>query len=160
MKAQAGPCPKPGSWSRFRSGYGRPRGRAGRRVLQTAMRGILPAESLARRKIGFRAPFHAWVRDRLRDEMRDILASGNSSVARLCDPVVTARNSRQGITRNSQNWADESFCRVAPSSRQSARSPSALLALQNRLVYHAVKAWAAGPILWIFRPLALNPVAL
>jgi asparagine synthase (glutamine-hydrolysing) len=63
-------------------------GRGGKRVLRAAMRDRLPAEILTRRKVGFRVPFHAWFRDRLCDELRDMLASGNSSVARLCDPVV------------------------------------------------------------------------
>jgi asparagine synthase (glutamine-hydrolysing) len=66
-------------------------GRGGKRILRAAMRNILPPEILARRKIGFRVPLAHWFRTRCRDELRDMLASGHSSVARLCDPAILLR---------------------------------------------------------------------
>jgi len=66
-------------------------GRGGKRVLRAAMRRILPPEILTRRKIGFRVPLADWFRGRCREQLRDMLASGNSGVARLCDPVVLQR---------------------------------------------------------------------
>ena len=61
-------------------------GRAGgKRVLREAFRNLLPEHILHRRKIGFRVPFHAWIRERYRDLLRDMLASDASNVARLCD---------------------------------------------------------------------------
>jgi asparagine synthase (glutamine-hydrolysing) len=63
-------------------------GRGGKRVLRAAMRGVLPPEILSRRKIGFRVPLDAWFRTRCRGELTDMLASGNSRVARLCEPAV------------------------------------------------------------------------
>jgi len=66
-------------------------GRGGKRVLRAAMRKALPPEILTRRKIGFRVPLAAWFRTRCRDELRDMLASGNSSVTRLCPPAVLRR---------------------------------------------------------------------
>jgi asparagine synthase (glutamine-hydrolysing) len=66
-------------------------GRGGKRVLRAAMRKVLPPEILTRRKIGFRVPLADWFRDRCRDELRDMLASSHSSVARLCDPSALQR---------------------------------------------------------------------
>ncbi len=66
-------------------------GRGGKRVLRAAMRKVLPAEILTRRKIGFRVPLASWFRTRCRDELRDMLASDHSSVARLCEPAVLRR---------------------------------------------------------------------
>jgi hypothetical protein len=63
-------------------------------VLRAALRDPLPTEILTRRKPGFRVPFHAWFRDSLSDQLRDTLASGNSSVVRLRDPLVPAPRSR------------------------------------------------------------------
>ncbi|HEY6578223.1 MAG TPA: asparagine synthase (glutamine-hydrolyzing), partial [Rhizomicrobium sp.] len=63
-------------------------GRGGKRVLRASLRNTLPKEILSRRKIGFRVPLHAWFRGRYRSELRDLLASGESSVARLCDASV------------------------------------------------------------------------
>jgi asparagine synthase (glutamine-hydrolysing) len=71
---------------RFLSG-----GRGGKRVLRAAMRKMLPPEILTRRKIGFRVPLADWFRTRCRDELRDMLASSHSSVARLCAPAVLQR---------------------------------------------------------------------
>jgi asparagine synthase (glutamine-hydrolysing) len=62
--------------------------RGGKRVLRAAMRNKLPQDILSRPKLGFRVPFHDWFRGRYRSELRDLLASGGSSVARLCDPAV------------------------------------------------------------------------
>ena len=66
-------------------------GRGGKRVLRAAMRKVLPPEILTRRKIGFRVPLADWFRGRCRDSLRDMLASENSSVARLCEPAVLQR---------------------------------------------------------------------
>ncbi|HEY3777695.1 MAG TPA: asparagine synthase (glutamine-hydrolyzing) [Rhizomicrobium sp.] len=63
-------------------------GRGGKRVVREAMRANLPDEILARRKIGFRVPLTEWFRQRHRDVLRDLLASEESSVARLCDGAV------------------------------------------------------------------------
>jgi asparagine synthase (glutamine-hydrolysing) len=71
---------------RFLSG-----GRGGKRILRAAMRKVLPPEILTRRKIGFRVPLAQWFRTRCRDELRDMLTSENSSVARLCDPAALQR---------------------------------------------------------------------
>ncbi|MGH6876327.1 MAG: asparagine synthase (glutamine-hydrolyzing) [Rhizomicrobium sp.] len=62
--------------------------RGGKRVLRAALRNRLPPEILSRRKVGFCVPFHAWFRGRYRSELRDLLASGASSVAQLCDESV------------------------------------------------------------------------
>jgi asparagine synthase (glutamine-hydrolysing) len=66
-------------------------GRGGKRVLRAAMRNRLPPEILTRRKIGFRVPLADWFRTRCSDELRDMLASENSSVARLCDRAALQR---------------------------------------------------------------------
>ncbi|HEY3636829.1 MAG TPA: asparagine synthase (glutamine-hydrolyzing) [Rhizomicrobium sp.] len=66
-------------------------GKGGKRVLRAAMRKVLPEEILSRRKIGFRVPLASWFRGRCRDQLRDMLASNNSAVARLCEPVVLRR---------------------------------------------------------------------
>jgi asparagine synthase (glutamine-hydrolysing) len=66
-------------------------GRGGKRILRAAMRKILPPEILTRRKIGFRVPLAEWFRTSCRDALRDMLASENSSVARLCDPAALQR---------------------------------------------------------------------
>ena len=63
-------------------------GRGGKRVLRAAMRKALPPDILTRRKIGFRVPLAQWFRTRCHDQLRDMLASSSSSVARLCEPAV------------------------------------------------------------------------
>ena len=83
---------------RFLSG-----GRGGKRVLRAAMRKLLPPEILTRRKIGFRVPLAAWFRGRCRDELRDMLAGDNSSVARLCDPVVLQRLLNEHLEQRRNN---------------------------------------------------------
>jgi asparagine synthase (glutamine-hydrolysing) len=79
-------------------------GRGGKRILRAAMRQVLPPEILTRRKIGFRVPLAQWFRTSCRDELRDMLASSQSRVARLCDPVVLQRllNEHLDARRNNE----------------------------------------------------------
>jgi asparagine synthase (glutamine-hydrolysing) len=59
--------------------------RAGKRVLRTTLRDVLPKRILHRHKNGFRVPIHAWFRDGYRDVLRDLLVSDASQVSRLCN---------------------------------------------------------------------------
>jgi asparagine synthase (glutamine-hydrolysing) len=79
-------------------------GRGGKRVLRAAMRNVLPQDILTRRKIGFRVPLADWFRIRCRDELRDMLTSDHSSVARLCDFAVLQRllNDHLDARRNNE----------------------------------------------------------
>ena len=49
------------------------RGREGKYILKNALRGLLPAETLQRRKSGFRIPLDHWFRTDLKDFLRDRL---------------------------------------------------------------------------------------
>ncbi len=60
--------------------------RGGKRVLRAALAADLPADIVSRKKIGFRVPFHAWFRGRLRAPLCDMLVSEHSQVAKLCNP--------------------------------------------------------------------------
>jgi asparagine synthase (glutamine-hydrolysing) len=62
--------------------------KGGKRVLRAALRRKLPAEIIARRKVGFRVPLQNWFRGRYRDRLRDLLTSGECQAASLCNPAV------------------------------------------------------------------------
>ncbi|MEO8152721.1 MAG: asparagine synthase (glutamine-hydrolyzing) [Rhizobacter sp.] len=59
----------------------RVRGTATKRVLREAVSAVLPAEVLARRKVGFRMPIHLWLRTTMRDMLTECLL-GSASVTR------------------------------------------------------------------------------
>jgi len=61
------------------------RGGKTKAVLREAMKDILPARILTRRKNGFRAPFAEWMRGSHRETLLDLLASGESTTRRLLD---------------------------------------------------------------------------
>jgi asparagine synthase (glutamine-hydrolysing) len=59
------------------------RGRAGKRVLKAAARGLLPPETLRRRKQGFVVPLGAWFRGELRERVGDLLLDHPRLAGRL-----------------------------------------------------------------------------
>ena len=59
------------------------RARLGKRALRAAMAPLLPARTIARRKVGFRAPMDHWFRGELRDWLRDHLVGASSRTAGL-----------------------------------------------------------------------------
>jgi asparagine synthase (glutamine-hydrolysing) len=65
--------------------------RGGKRILRAAMRDVLPKDILSRKKVGFRVPFHAWFRDRLREPLRDMLLGSSAQIAKLCDRTTMQR---------------------------------------------------------------------
>lgn len=65
-----------------------------KRVFKRALKDLLPADLLSRRKVGFEPPWGQWFRTRLRDRLRDALAGGpfrswkfinHAAVERLAD---------------------------------------------------------------------------
>jgi asparagine synthase (glutamine-hydrolysing) len=54
-------------------------GRTGKRVLKTAMRGVVPDEILDRPKIGFGVPLEHWFRDELSELPRELLLDPSAS---------------------------------------------------------------------------------
>jgi asparagine synthase (glutamine-hydrolysing) len=78
-------------------------GRGGKRVLREAMRAVLPDSILTRRKVGFRVPLAEWFRGTHREQLRDLLASRNSAVARLCEPTVLAHLLEQHLEGRRNN---------------------------------------------------------
>jgi asparagine synthase (glutamine-hydrolysing) len=65
--------------------------RGGKAVLRAAMAKVLPPEILNRRKVGFRVPFNEWFRGPYRDFVGDMLVSGASEVARMCNRELVRR---------------------------------------------------------------------
>jgi len=65
--------------------------RGGKAVLRAMMKGVLPPETLHRKKVGFRVPFDEWFRGPYRNFLRDMLASDTSQVLQICDPVTIGR---------------------------------------------------------------------
>ncbi len=59
--------------------------RGGKAVLRASMEKLLPPQTLARKKVGFRVPFGRWVRGPYRDFARDMLDSEASKLAQLCN---------------------------------------------------------------------------
>jgi asparagine synthase (glutamine-hydrolysing) len=59
------------------------RGLRGKRVLREAARGLLPAETLKRRKRGFVVPLGSWFRGELRPMLHDLLLGGPRLAARV-----------------------------------------------------------------------------
>ena len=64
------------------------RGGAGKYVLKQAMTGLLPDETLSRRKMGFGVPLGAWFRNELRDMVRDVLLSPRARQRGLVRPAA------------------------------------------------------------------------
>jgi asparagine synthase (glutamine-hydrolysing) len=60
--------------------------KGGKAVLRHAVRDMLPAEILERKKVGFRVPVDEWFRTTLRDYLHDHLLGSDSHVRTLCDP--------------------------------------------------------------------------
>lgn len=60
----------------------------GKLVLRAAMDGILPADILTRKKIGFRVPIAEWFRGPYREFVHDALLSGGSQLKNLCDTKI------------------------------------------------------------------------
>jgi asparagine synthase (glutamine-hydrolysing) len=55
-------------------------------ILRESMRGLLPAEILARPKVGFRVPINEWFRSSMRSYVRDYLTRPGSLIGELCGP--------------------------------------------------------------------------
>jgi len=64
------------------------RGFTGKRLLRTAMKGMLPAGVIHRRKAGFGLPVRAWLRNELREVVSDLLSHSRVSARGLFDPTV------------------------------------------------------------------------
>ena len=60
-------------------------GSGGKRVLRAALHKKLPERILNRRKIGFQVPVGDWFRNKQRPILLDLLTSGGSRTAALCD---------------------------------------------------------------------------
>jgi asparagine synthase (glutamine-hydrolysing) len=65
--------------------------RRGKAVLRAALRRILPASILERRKVGFSVPLGEWFRGPYRNMICDLLASSQSETLRICHPEVVGR---------------------------------------------------------------------
>lgn len=66
------------------------RGR-GKAVLRAALSRVLPAHILERRKVGFSVPLGEWFRTTYRDLVRELLASQQSEIRRLCNHAAIDR---------------------------------------------------------------------
>jgi asparagine synthase (glutamine-hydrolysing) len=93
--------------------------KGGKAVLREAVRDMLPAEILARKKVGFRVPVDIWFRTTLRDHLYDQLLGADSQTRVLCDQRRLAQTLEEHSngTRNHEKllWALlnlETFARV------------------------------------------------
>src|SRR5437588_11839167 len=68
-----------------------PRGLTTKYLLKRVLRKLLPAENLARRKMGFGVPITHWLRARLAPFLRETLLSERSLRRGLFKPEVVAR---------------------------------------------------------------------
>ena len=59
--------------------------KGGKAVLRQAVRSMLPAAVLERKKVGFRVPVDHWFRTTLRDYLHDHLLGPNSQIGALCN---------------------------------------------------------------------------
>ncbi|MEI9995399.1 MAG: asparagine synthase (glutamine-hydrolyzing) [Rhizomicrobium sp.] len=66
-------------------------GRGGKRVLRAAMAGVLPAETLHRKKVGFRVPVGVWFRTSMRSYVTDLLLAPDARIAGMLDRQCVAR---------------------------------------------------------------------
>jgi asparagine synthase (glutamine-hydrolysing) len=71
------------------------RGKGGKTVLRTAMRGVLPDAIIDRPKRGFPIPIGSWLRTSLRQFTRDHLLASDSACSRYVDRDETARIVRE-----------------------------------------------------------------
>ncbi|HUJ04248.1 MAG TPA: asparagine synthase (glutamine-hydrolyzing) [Rhizomicrobium sp.] len=78
-------------------------GRGGKTVLRKAAEKFLPAQILARRKVGFRVPFNEWFRSAQRNFVRDMLQSEASRTARICDREALQKLVQDHMDRRSNN---------------------------------------------------------
>lgn len=69
----------------------RVRGVGTKRVLRTALAGIVPDEIIARRKVGFSMPIERWLRTGLREMLGDLLLGPSSQLAGLMDATLVQR---------------------------------------------------------------------
>ena len=60
-------------------------GRGGKVVLRAAMAKVVEPAVLNRKKVGFRVPFHEWLRQAYRELVGDLLLSNMSQVSQICD---------------------------------------------------------------------------
>jgi asparagine synthase (glutamine-hydrolysing) len=67
------------------------RGWRGKQLLRRAVRDLLPAPILARRKRGFDPPLDRWLRGELRELARDLLTDGTARARGLFEPAHVAR---------------------------------------------------------------------
>lgn len=65
--------------------------KGGKAVLRHAVRSMLPAEVLERRKVGFRVPVDQWFRTTLREYLHDHLLGPDSQVRAICDRARLAK---------------------------------------------------------------------
>lgn len=64
------------------------RGKVQKRVLRTAMKGVLPDNILSRPKVGFRVPINEWFQGPMKDYIYDHLMSASSQTTALYDRTV------------------------------------------------------------------------
>jgi len=62
-----------------------------KRVLREAMKGLLPASIMNRRKMGFPVPFSAWTRGGWNDVVRDVLLDRRSRERGIIEPTAVER---------------------------------------------------------------------
>lgn len=69
----------------------RVRGRTTKWILRAAMAGVLPRETMKRRKVGFRVPVSEWFRGQMKDYLRDHLLAPDARTHRYYRPGAVAR---------------------------------------------------------------------
>jgi asparagine synthase (glutamine-hydrolysing) len=60
-------------------------------ILREAVRGILPAEILTRKKMGFPVPFGVWMKGKWGDVARDVLLDSKSRQRGIIEPAAVER---------------------------------------------------------------------
>jgi asparagine synthase (glutamine-hydrolysing) len=81
-------------------------GANGKIVLRRAARGLLPAEVLDRRKMGFGVPLDHWFRSALRDMSGDLLLTGSGASRGLFDPAFV-RHMLDEHVAGTARWEDQ-----------------------------------------------------
>jgi asparagine synthase (glutamine-hydrolysing) len=84
------------------------RGRTTKYVLRQAMRGVLPAPVLARRKMGFPVPFGRWVRGAHRHVVDELVLGGRALERGLFDPAALRRLAAEhaaGVDHSERLWS-------------------------------------------------------